>query len=83
MKRATITLDGNAQQVSAFAVGIPHQVRWISISNPSGNSTLFVGNEGGQTYPIVADKNQLFPEHNLKNIWVKGTNLDVIELLYA
>ena len=83
MNTATITLDGTAQQLSALA-NIPHRIRWLKIKNPTGNSDLFIGSAGEQTYTIAAgDPGELFPLENLKNIWVRGTNTDTINILYA
>ena len=79
MKTKEITLTGDTQQLSAG-----ERIRYVRISNPAGNATITLsGSQSPTGYPIKGDDNQLFPETNLKNIWVTGTVSETINIAYA
>ena len=77
-----ITLNGNNQKI-ANEVDAPPYVSHVKIQNPTGNSLLYVGRAGHVDFEIAAGADELFPEKSLHNIWVRGTDTELINVFFG
>lgn len=79
MRTRAIILDGTSQQLSV-AFGSDEHCRSITLHNPSGNSVVNWGDASTQIMPLAAGEMISIPVTSLKNLYIKGTNTDVINV---
>lgn len=78
-----VTLDGTNQRLADELPGHPPFTTHVKVQNPTGNSLLFVGRSGHVDFEIAAGADELFPEKNLNNLWVRGTNTETINIIFG
>lgn len=78
MTNRAIILDGTAQQLSAL-LGFA-TCRSVTIENVVGNSVMFWGAKEKQLMTLAAGTKISLPVTNLKNVWILGTNTDVVNI---
>lgn len=79
MNTRAIILDGTSQQLSAV-LGGSEFCSSVTIENITGNSVMFWGSKENQLMTLAAGTKISLPVTSLKNVWVKGTNTDVINI---
>jgi hypothetical protein len=79
MRSRAIILDGTAQKLMD-AFGSDEYCRSVTIQNPSGNSVLLWGDAASQPMSLAAGDMISIPVTSLKNLYINGTNTDVINV---
>ena len=73
-------MDGSTQQMSTL-VGGSDKCRSITLQNPTGNAAVAYGDSAEQAMSLVAEASVSLPVTSLKNLWINGTNTEILNVL--
>lgn len=79
MRARPIILDGTAQKLMD-AFGSDEYCRSVTIQNPTGNNVVNWGDADSQPFTLAAGSLISIPVTSLKNLYISGTNTDVIHV---
>lgn len=80
----TITIPDAAQHSLQSLLGVDDAERFcvsVLIQNPTGNSAVFIGEKDFQKIEIAAASSLTIYPVSLKNLYIKGTTSDDINIL--
>lgn len=80
MRARAIILDGTVQELMA-AFGSDEYCRSVTIQNPTGNSVMNWGDRASQPMTLTAGDMISIPVTSLKNLYISGTNTDVVNVV--
>lgn len=78
MRSAALTMTGSNQQLSTLLGG--DACGSVILNNPVGNAIVFWGAAEAVVMTIPADTTVAVPVTSLKNIYVRGTNAEILNI---
>lgn len=78
MKSAALIMTGSIQQLSTLLGG--DACRSVMLNNPVGNAIVYWGANEAVVMTIPANTTIEVPVTSLKNLYVKGTNAEVLNI---